>query len=191
MEPTAESKYAAESKNAALANAIMGCAAAFAIGLGGGLAASTPSRGLFVGLCAQAAGLVAGGVAALVVIRLFDPVYAPPVRTVTHDVWWPLLIHAGSWCPIGVIGGAAFALGSGSRSRFKNIVASATAGALLAAVVFQLIAICLPLEAGATRPLARAPFVRLVAMIVPTFLIAAGAALGAVNEASRPSSPIH
>ncbi len=129
MVPTGESVYLAESKNAAFVNAIMGCSLGFMIGLAGGLASGSPGRGVYVGLCAQAAGLLAGGVAALAVIRLVDPVSPPPLRAVTDDVWYPLLIHAGSWGPIGIVGGAAFAFGFGARSRLKSIVASATAGA--------------------------------------------------------------
>ena len=53
MEATPESRYVADLKNAALANAILGCAAGFTMGLAGGIAASAPSRSFFVGLGAS------------------------------------------------------------------------------------------------------------------------------------------
>ena len=144
-----ESQYAADLKNAALANAVLGCAAGFAMGFAGGLAARVPSRGIFVGLGAQALGLLVGALAAMGVIPVFHPVSPRVFRTVTDDVWLPLAMHAGIWAGVGAVGGAAFAIGRGGSLRLLNAIGPATAGALLAAVSFQLICICLPLGAGA------------------------------------------
>ena len=190
MEPSAESKYAADLKNAALANAVLGCAAGLAMGFAGGLAARAPSRGIFVGLSAQAVGLLVGALAALAVIPVFHPVLQRQFRTVTNDVWLPLVMHASMWAAIGAVGGAAFAIGMGRKSRLRSAIGSATAGALLAAVCFQLIGTCLPLGAGATAPIARWSVVRLMAMLLPIVMIAAGAALGTVDQV-RPSDPDH
>jgi hypothetical protein len=190
MEPTPESRYAADLKNAALANAVLGCAAGFAMGLAGGLAARAPSRGIFVGLSAQAVGLLVGALSALAVIPVFHPVFPRMFRTVTNDMWLPLVMHAGIWAAVGAVSGAAFAIGMGCKSRLLNAIGSATAGALLAAVFFQLIGTCLPLGAGATRPVARWSVVRLVAMLLPVSMIAVGAVLGTVGHV-RPSDPNH
>ncbi len=190
MEPTLESQYAANLKNAALASAVLGCAATFAMGLAGGLAARAPSRGIFVGLSAQAMGSLVGAVTALALIPVFHPVLQRPFRTVTNDVWLPLVMHAGVWAAVAAVGGAAFAIGMGCKSRLPNAIGFAAAGALLAAVFYQLIGTCLPPGAGATGPVGRWSVVRLMAMLLPNFLIAAGAALGTVGRL-LPSGPNH
>jgi hypothetical protein len=182
MEPTRESLYAADLKNAALVNAVLGCAAGLAMGFAGGLAARAPLRGTFVGLSAQAVGLLVGALAALALIPLYHPVAKRPFPTDMDEIWLPLLLHVGVWAGIGAIGGAAFAIGIGRRRRLPGAVGSATAGAMLAAVFFQLIGTCLPLDAGATDPVARWSVVRLVAMLLPSVMIAAGAALGTVGH---------
>ena len=133
-------------------------------------------------------GLLVGALAALAVIPVFHPVLQRQFRTVTNDVWLPLVMHAGIWAAIGAVGGAAFAIGMGCKSRLLSAIGSATAGALLAAVCFQLIGTCLPLGAGATGPVARWSVVRLMAMLLPIVMIAAGAALGTVDHV-RPSEP--
>jgi hypothetical protein len=190
METTPESRYAADLKNAALANAVLGCAAGFAMGLAGGLASGAPSRGLLVGLGAQAAGLLVGALAALGVIPVFHPALPRPFRTVADDIWLPMAMHAGLWAGVGAVGGAALAIGMGRKSRLLNAIGTATAGALLAAVFFQLIGICLPRGARADAPIPRWPVVRLMAMLLPTSMIAAGAALG-ISGHARPPGPDH
>ena len=182
MEPTRGSQYTADLKNAALANAVLGCAGGLAMGLAGGLAARALSRGIFVGVIAQAAGLLVGASAALALIPLAHPVIERPFRPVTDDVWLPFLMHAGLWAAVGAVGGAAFAAGMGCRSRVPNAGGSAAAGALLAAVCFQLIGMCLSLDSGAANPVARWSVVRLVAMLAPSIAIAAGAALGTLGH---------
>ncbi len=172
MEPSWETLYAAELKNAALTNAVLGCVSGFAMGLAGGLAARAPSRGIFVGLSAQAVGLLVGALVALALIPLCHPVFQRPFRPITDDVWLPLVMHGGVWAADGAVGGAAFAISMGCRPRLKSAIGSATAGAVLAAVFFQLIGTCLSLDAGATDPVARWSVVRLVAMLLPTFMIA-------------------
>jgi hypothetical protein len=190
MEPTRESLYAADLKNAALVNAVLGCAAGFAMGFAGGLAVRAPLRGIFVGLSAQAVGLLVGALAALALIPVFHPVSPRPFPTVTTDVWLPLMLHASVWAAVGTVGGAAFSIGMGYKARLRAAIGSATAGALLAAVFFQLIGVCLPLGAGATGPVARWSGVRLVAMLLPNLMIAAGAVMGTVVEV-RQSRPNH
>jgi hypothetical protein len=190
MEPTLESRYAADLKNAALANAVMGCAVGFAMGFAGGLAVRAPLRGIFVGLSAQAVGLLVGALAALVLIPIFHPVSPRPFQTVTTDVCLPLMLHASVWGAIGAVGGAAFSIGMGYKPRFRSAIGSAIAGALLAAVFFQLIGTCLPLGAGTTNPVARWSVVRLMAMLLPNLMIAAGAVIGTVVEI-RHSGPNH
>jgi hypothetical protein len=184
MEPTAESRHTADSKNAALAHAILGCAAGLAMGMAGGLSAGAPARGLFVGLCAQAVGFMVGAFAALAIIPLARPVVPPVLSTVASEVWLPLLFHGGIWGAVGAVAGAAFAIGMGSRKTHPGrAIFLAAVGGILAAVLFQLLAACLPLEAGATSPVAQWPVVRLAAMLLPNVMIAAGAALGAVGPA--------
>jgi hypothetical protein len=190
MEPSRGSLYAAELKNAALANAVLGCATGFAMGLAGGLAAGAPSRGIFVGLSAQALGLLVGALAALALMPLFHPLDQRPTRTLADDLWLPLIMHAGVWAPVGAVGGAAFVLGLGIRSRLTIAIVTTIAFALLAAALFQLIGTCLPPEAGATRPVALWSVGRLMAMLVSSVMIAAGAALGTVGP-GRPADRDH
>ena len=87
-------------------------------------------------------------------------------------------------------GARAFWLPGSDGARLRAAIGSATAGALLAAVFFQLIGVCLPLGAGATGPVARWSGVRLVAMLLPNLMIAAGAVMRTVVEV-RQSRPNH
>jgi hypothetical protein len=190
MEPSLESRYTADLKNAALTYAILGCAAGFTMGFAGGLAARAPTRGILVGLSAQAVGLFVGALTALALISVLHPTSPQPFRTLTTDVWSPFMIHAGVWAAVGAVGGSAFAIGMGCKRLVASAVGSAATGALLAAVFFQLIGICLPLGAGATGLVARWAVVRLMAMLLPSVMIAAGAALGTAGHI-RSAGPNH
>jgi hypothetical protein len=185
MEPNIQTQSAAEWKNASLASALLGCAAGLVRGFAGGVVGRAPSRGIFVGLSAQVGGLLLGALAALIAIPVFQSLTQRSFRTMTTDVWVPLAIRATVWVAAGAVGGAAFALGAGQRSRLGAAVGCATAGALLSAILFQVIAASLPLDAGAAAPVARWPVLRLIAMLFPSTMIAAGAALGTIADDHR------
>jgi hypothetical protein len=188
MEPTPESQNAADLKNSALAFGLLGCFSSLAMGVAGGLVAGAPSRGIVVGLGAQAVGVAVGALAASTFIPVFHPNSPDRFATAANDLWSSLFLHGTVWAAVGATAGATFAIGMRSRHRLGNAVGSSMASALLAAVCFQLIATCLPLEAGADRPVARWAVVRLLAMFLPSVMIAAGAALGTIGDVG-PMSP--
>ena len=178
MEPNEQTQFAASLKNAALTDAVLGCAIGLAMGFAGGLAVRVPARGIFAGLSAQAVGLFVGALAAFVAIPVVHSLSPRAFRTVMTDLWMPLAIRASTLAAVGAVGGAAFACGMGLRPRLRAAIGCATAGALLSAICFQLIGASLPLDAGAALPVPRWPIVRLIAALLPSLMIGAGAALG-------------
>jgi hypothetical protein len=186
MLPSAVSTNVAEFKNATLAFAILGCILGLAMGFAGGIAGGNFARGVVVGLGAQAAGGLVGTLASLALLQLF---YRSYVRD-TNDLLSPILIHGGIWAAIGAVAALAFGLGMGCAPRRLLVAAlDACVGAFLAAILFQLLGASQFPESGSADPVANSPFVRLVAMLLVTCLVALGAARGALSRAPLSPSP--
>jgi hypothetical protein len=183
MQPSRESQFAADLRNAALAFAILGCATGLAMGLAGGLAGGSAARGVVVGLAAQAAGGLVGALAAAALVPFFYRRLVPD----SNDLLTPILLHGGIWMAIGAVGGLAFALGLNSRRRLANALGAACIGAFLAAVLFHLLSGSLFPDSGSTEPVASSSGVRLLALLLVTTLVAVGAARGALGRADRPA----
>jgi len=180
MQPTALSQNAADSKNARLAMSILGCITGLALGVAGGLADRSPSRAVTVGLAGAAAAGPIAALASWALLPFFFRSFVPD----PEDVLPPILIHGGIWAAIGAIGGAAFAIGAGRVRRAALAVVGACVGACLASVVFHVFSLAIFPDSRSTEPLASSSFVRLLAALVVTVLIAIGAVLGVQGPAS-------
>jgi hypothetical protein len=185
LQPTVASTNVAEFKNAILAFAILGCVTGLAMGFSGGLAGRSPSRGVKVGLSAQAAGALVGALASLTLLRFF---YRGLVQDL-NDLWSPLLIHGGIWMAIGAVGGSAFALGLGCQRRLHAAIGGAVFGGFFASVLYQTVSASFFPDSQTNGPVGTSSSVRLVAMLSVTLLIAAGAARGSLGGFTRLASP--
>jgi hypothetical protein len=185
LEPSRESQRAAELKNAALVFAILGGVTGFAMGLAGGLAVRASARGLKVGLVALVAGALVGTLASLGLVPLFYRELIPD----TNDLLTPILIHGGIWTAIGAVGGIAFAIGTGmSKKQFADSIAGACFGAVLATILYHMLAAAVFPAAKSTEAVANTAVVRFLAMSLVPILIAIGAAIGAQGGFVRPTS---
>jgi hypothetical protein len=182
-QPSRESQFAADLRNAALAFAILGGVTGLAMGVAGGLAGGSVARGGVVGLAAFLAGAVAGASASFVLVPFFYRRLVPD----TNDLLTPILIHGGIWMAIGAVGGLAFALGLQSRRHLANALGAACIGAFLAAVLFHLLSGSLFPDSRSTEALAGLPVVRLLAMLLVPVLVAVGSARGALGRTPHPS----
>jgi hypothetical protein len=183
LQPTAASQNAADVKNATLSFAILGCVTGLAMGCAGGLAGRSPSWGVIVGLGAQAAGGFVGAIASLALLPLFFRGHVPD----PNDLLSPILIHGVIWSAVGAIGGLAFAMGMRRGRDLPKAIAAACVGAVLASVLFHLLVAGLFPDSGAAEPLGSSSVVRLLAMLLVTFLIAVGATRGALGRVPHPT----
>jgi hypothetical protein len=185
MQPSVASQNFADFKNAVLVFSILGCATGLAMGTAGGLTIRSPSRGLLVGLGAQAAAGLVAVMASYALLRFYYRHQVPDL----NDLVTPALIQSGIWTPIAAVGGLAFALGIGDRRRLFVCIAGACIGAIAAAGLVQFVgAIVLP-ESRIIDPVANTPPARLLSMTMVTVLIAAGAAWGVLHpQTSAPAS---
>jgi len=186
MAPTPASLKAADIKNATLAFAILGGVTGLVMGFAGGLAGRSLSRGVIVGLGAQALGVLVGALASLAFVPFFHRELVPD----TNDLLSPIVIDSGIWAAIGAVGGLAFAIGMRCGRHLLRAIGAASLGAILAAVVFHLVSGGLFPDSGSTEPVATSSFVRLLAMLLVTVLVAAGAARGAQGRVSVPASGV-
>jgi len=186
MLPTRSTLNAADLKNATLAFAVLGGVTGLVMGIAGGVAGRSALHGVVVGLGAQVLGVLVGALASLALVPLFHRDFVPD----TNDLLSPIMIHAGIWAAIGAVGGLAFAIGMRRGRRLLNAIGGACLGAILATVVFHVLSGALFPDSGSTEPVATSSFVRLLAMLLVTVLVAPGAARGALGRASLPSSPV-
>ena len=185
MLPTATSSNRAEFKNAVVANALLGGIAGMTMALAGGLVASAPFRGFFVGLGTQAVGAAAGAFSSLLLLRSFYRGYVPNV----NDLISPILIHGGIWLLIGGISGVGFGFGMGNRRRLPAIIGGAILGGLFSSILYETIVASFFPDSQPTGPIAGSPSIRLLSMLSVTFMIALGIAKGAHGSLTRYTKP--
>ncbi|HKI21286.1 MAG TPA: hypothetical protein VKA15_25555, partial [Isosphaeraceae bacterium] len=136
MLPTPETLGVAATQNAALAFGVLGLCLAGSLGVVGGLArrqGSSPTRG---GLAGAVLGLALGAGAPLGLLPLFIRAQEDHPE---HDLILSLLAHALIWGLLGASAGLAFAVGLGDRRQIGRVAVAGLAGAVLGAIVFELI----------------------------------------------------
>lgn len=173
IESTNASENEAEYKNATLAYALLGAATGLLLGFGGGLAARAPARGAAVGIAAALLGSMLGAGTSQGLLPLFFRNHVPD----PNDLATPLLIHGGIWGSIGLVGGAAFAVGLGARPpQVLRAAIGGGLGAVLGTVLFHVLGGALFGEdSGVTSPLADESLARLLGRLLIPLLAAVGA----------------
>jgi hypothetical protein len=178
MQPSRQSREAADSANAMLSLALLGGVTGLIMSLAGGIACRSPVRGAMGALPA----LVSGAAVAVLVSMALIPFFFRGLVPDTNDLLTPIMIHGGIWMAIGAVGGLAFAVGMGRRHHFSSALGAACVGAFLASVLYHLIDAGLFPDSNATEPISNSRLVRLLSSIIPAVFIALGAARGSLGR---------
>lgn len=186
--PTTPSINESDTKNAILAFAIYGAITGLVMGLAGGVARGSMNRGITVAVGGLALGAVVGGLSALLFLKLYYRAHVPD----PNDILTPLTVHGGIWTAIGAVGGLAFGVGIGAGRRIPQAVEGACIGAFFAAVLFHLLSGFFFPDSGFAQPISRESLNRLLARLLVSVLLAAGAARGAQERIvrSKKSTPL-
>jgi hypothetical protein len=181
----ARQRRAAEGYVAMVMYGSLGAVLGFSLGLAGGLARRSPSRGL----AATLAGLILGGGAAAAATWAIMPVYFRAYQAsadnLSHDLVFPLIVHGAMWTCAGAVGGGALGLGLGSWALAIRGAIGGALGAMVGTVIYEFLgAVLFPL-AETTRPIAEASGARMLALVSVAVL----ASLGALWAAS-PAIPV-
>jgi hypothetical protein len=183
MVPSLETVNVAATKNAALAFGALGLCLAGTLGIVGGLAQRQPSSSARGGLVGLVMGLAVGAGTSLAVIPLS---LEAQLDYPDYDLILSLAMHALIWGLLGASAGLALAAGIGERRLIAEASIAGFVGAVLAAVVFELIgAACFGLaETG--KPISATWPTRLLARL----LVTVGTTLAlATRLASKPEGP--
>jgi hypothetical protein len=185
MQPTRESQSAADTKNAALAFALLGSVTGLAMGFGGGVAGRSRVRGAAAGLGAMLlGGLIAAG-ASVALLPLFFRGLVPDVS----DLVTPILIHSAIWGAIGAVAGLAFAIGMNRARHVPDAIIGACLGTVLATILFHCTREMLFPASRSSDPLGASPIVRFLAFMLVSSFQALGAVWGTTQGLARlPSS---
>lgn len=182
FEPSRLSQAEADIKNATLVYAILGGVTGLAMGVAGGLVGQSFGRAAKVGVAALAVGTLTGGGVA----RLLLPFFFRDVVPNLNDLMTPILLHGGIWMAIGAVGGAAFSMGAGARRSVAKATVAGCVGGLAAAVVYHLLGGLVFTGSTLTVPLSESAGVRLLAMTLPTVLLAIGATKATLDAVGGP-----
>ena len=159
----------AATRNAAVAYGLLGASLSISLGVTAGhfLGRRSIPRVLAAGLAGLALGASLGAASSYVL----TPVYFN--RLGTADITLTVLVHLGIWAAVGASAGLAFAIGLGDRKRFVESMVGGMIGAALAAVLFDVGGVFLPL-AHTERPLAEAASTRLAAALLLSLFVVVG-----------------
>jgi hypothetical protein len=182
IQPTADSLNVADRKNATLVFTILGGVTGLVMGLAGGLVGRSAWRSVLAGLAGLVIGAGSGGVAALALVPLFYLRVVPD----PNDLLSPILIQGAIWIAIGAVGGLAFGIGVGGWKRLPDSVGGACVGALVASLVFHVLATVLFPDSGSVGPVPTSALARLLAAFLISVAIACGSTKGALGR-DRPS----
>jgi hypothetical protein len=186
MQPSKESRRAADIANATLSSAILGSVAALTMGLAGGLIVHTPLRGAIIGLGAQALGAFAGAAASLALIPILYWELVPD----SNDLLTPIMIHGGIWSAIGAVCAMAFAAGMSRWRQLPLAILFAGTGASTASVIFHLLTGILFPGSSSAEAVGGSAVVRLLATSLVTVLVAIGVGRGTLGRVPHPADSV-
>jgi len=180
-------RASAGARNAALAFGLMGATVGLALGLAGGLArrsARAASTAAVLGLVLSAA---AGAGASLAALPVASRVHDRDPGNMSAEMTSSLIIHGGTWGAVGAIGGLAFGIGLGGRSRAVRALLGGLLGAIAGAVLYELIgALALP-GTKIMEPIAETWGTRLLAQVLA--VIPASVGVAALVAEPTPQQP--
>ncbi len=134
--PTAKTKSVAELRNGALTFGLLGACLGGFSGMAGGLARRSAPAMSVAGLLGSTLGLATGAGVSCVVLPFF--LYTQP-RYPEYDLILSMIMHGSIWGLTGAVAGSAFAIGLGERGLCSRTLVAGFVGAVLGAVVFDLI----------------------------------------------------
>jgi hypothetical protein len=171
MKASFEDQSAADTKNAALAFAVLGGFMGAALGMAGGIARRSTKAGIASSALGLVSGAVLGALTSLALLPFYFRALDKAQEELSHDLTLPLLVHGGIWAACGLVGGAAFAIGLGAgRTPLMKAAFGGLIGAFLGAALYQLIGATAFPHDNTTSPLAAFWIARVLArMLVATF----------------------
>jgi hypothetical protein len=180
-------RAATGTRNAALAFGLMGGTAGLALGLAGGLARRSARAGAAAALLGLGLGAGAGAGAALVALPIASGLHERDPGNMSAEMTSSLIAHGGTWGPVGAAAGLAFGIGLGGRDRAVRTLLGGLVGALVGAVLYELIGALALSDVKILEPLPETRGLRLFALLMAVIPAAVGvAALIPVPAPRRP-----
>jgi len=172
---------AAQTLEATLTFGSLGAVLGLALGLAGGFARGSARAAL----SAAIVGSILGGAAGAALTKVILPIYFRILDPDSNDLIVGIMIQVVISSAIGAVGGAAFGIGLGDRSRVVRAVIGGLLGAIAGALVYEMVgAIAFPLD-KISDPISVTWGTRLFARLAVTTLASAGVAMGALDQAKE------
>ena len=182
--PTVATENVAAARNGAVAFGVLGLFLGGCLGLAGGLARRSSPSAVTAGGLGSVLGFAAGVGASL---ALLPVCMVSRIRYHDSDLVITLLMHGAIWGLLGAMAGLAFAVGLGNRSFWVRALIAGFAGALLGAVIFDLIGVVAFPGAKTDDPISRTWVTRLMARLLVTVATAAAVSLVLRVRSGEPS----
>jgi hypothetical protein len=180
MQPSRESRTAADLANSTLVAAILGGVVGLTMGFAGGLAGRSHARGAIVGMAGFVGGSLAGALTSVALVPLFFRRLVPD----QDDLLTPIFVHGGIWAAIGALGALAFSFGMVRRQNLLSTVLVASCCGFVASVVYHFLGDSLFLDSRPMDAIAGSSSLRFLSMVLPATFIIAGAAGGSLGQAT-------
>ncbi len=156
------------------------------LGLALGLAGGMARRSVVASSSAAILGLTLGSAAAgSLSLALASYFYKYLTANPQYDgLLLPLFTHSAIWSAVGGVGGVAFGLGIGGRGRWKATLGGGVAGAVAAAVIYELVGAVAFASSKTDMPLSSSATTRAMALLLVASLSSIGAVL-ALREPTK------
>ncbi len=169
---------AAQTLEATLTFGSLGAVLGLALGLAGGFAGESARAASIAAIV----GTIGGGAAGAAMTQVLMPIFLRLTEPNSGDLILAIFIQSGNWSVVGAVGGVAFGLGLGDRSRIVRAVIGGLLGGIAGAVVYEMAgAIVFPLD-KTSDPISVTWGTRLLARLAVTTLASAGVAMGALDQ---------
>jgi len=134
-------------------------------------------------------GAILGGAAGAVAAVGFLPIYLTYLNPDTNDLIVGFGFQALVAAAVGAVGGAAFAVGLGDRSRLAPAVVGGLMGAVAGVVVFDMAgALAFPLD-KTSSPIPATTLTRFLARLAVAVFASAGVAMGILDKGKKKPAP--
>ena len=165
MSPSAQTVAVAVVRNAALAFGLLGVCLGGFLGAAGGLARRSASAIFGAGVLGAILGLATAALASFGLLPYF--LDAQPYHP-EYEMILSVLMHAAIWGVTGAAAGLAFAVGLGDRRLLLRAIAAGFVGAVLGAIVFDLVGAAIFPLASTEQPISTTWPSRLLARLLVT-----------------------
>jgi hypothetical protein len=152
-----------------------------ALGLAGGLARRSVTASSLAATSGFVLGSVAAGVSSLALVSYFYKTFDPN----SGDLLLPLLTHTAIWSIVGAVAGLAFGLGIGGRGRWIATLGGGLAGAVAAAIIYEIVGAVAFATSKTEMPLSDSTATRASALLLVASLSSVGAVLALRQPTKR------